>query len=190
MAFADNGDGHPNPAPQLSQVEESSALVDEMRQLSVDAGQRPYRVFSVIVEWSSGELYRGTQKVVCEKEFLPTPLIDLRPMYTTIREAGVFERGDIVMTEISPSLTEEQVSQLCFNGVHLPDGQQGYIEIQHDSRKGNNPKRRRFTVRGVPWHDTEKFQWVATLTDEEPDRLPSGEFIEKTTDPPRIYRPS
>ena len=190
MAFSDNGKGSPNLAPQLSLVEEQSQLVDEMRQMQTDAGLRPYRVFSVIVEWDSGELYRGKQRVVGEKEFLPTPLVDLRPMYTNMREAGVFEHGDIVLREVSPSLTEAQVGELFFNGAKLPPGQQGYIEVRHDARKGNEPPRRRFTVRGVPWHDAERFQWIATLSDEEPDRLPNGDIVEKTTNPPNIYRPT
>lgn len=190
MAFSDNGKGSPDLAPQLSLVEEQSGLVDELRQLQTDVGLRPYRVFSVIVKWDSGELYRGTQSIVGEKEFLPTPLVDLRPMYSVVKESGVFEHGDVVLREISPSLTEDQIRELFFNGAELPPGQQGYIEVRHDARKGNTPRRRRFIVRGAPWHDAERFQWIASLSDEEHDRLPSGELIEKTLNPPTIYRPT
>lgn len=190
MAFSNNGKGSADPAPQLSLVEEQSELVDELRQLQTEFGLRPYRVFSVVVEWDSGELYRGTQRIVGEKEFLPTPLVDLRPMYTLLREAGTFEHGDIVLREISPSLTEDQIKELFFNGAKLGPGQLGYIEVRHDARKGNEPSRRRFVVRGAPWRDAERFQWIATLSDEEHDRLPNGELIEKTLDPPKIYRPT
>lgn len=190
MGFSNNGKGSPDPDPELSLVEEMSPLVDEMRQLQTEFGTRPYRVFSVITEWSSGELYRGDERVICEKEFLPTPLIDLRPMYSVMSEAGIIQHGDVVMREISPSLTEDQIRELCFNGVDLKPGQQGYIEVVHDRRKGNSPERRRFTVRGAPWHNAEKFEWIVTLSDEEIPRNRDGSLPEKTLNPVTIYRPS
>lgn len=192
MTFSNNGKGNPDPAPQLSLTEEMAELADEMRQLQTDFGQRPYRVFSVTTQWSAGEIYRGDESVICEKEFLPTPFVDLRPMYTTMTEAGRFEHGDIVLREVSPSLTEDQIRELCFNGVELPPGQQGFIEIRYDSRKGGQPERRRFSVRGVPWHDAERFEWVVTLSDEEQPRNRDGSLKqEHLVNPPvDVYRPS
>jgi hypothetical protein len=189
MAFSDNGKGEPVLNPQSSLVEESSELVDELRQLQAESGLRPYRVFCVLVEWSGGELYRGTSRVLSEKEFLPTPFVDLRPMYSLMSEAGRFEHGDVVLREISPSLTEDQVKELCSNGAELPPGQQSFIEVRHDERKGNEPTRRRFTTRGVPWHNAEEFEWIVTLSDEEENRRRDGALPEKTLDPIRVYRP-
>jgi hypothetical protein len=190
MGFSNNGEGAPNQAPQISLNESFSSLADDMRQMLTDFGMRPYRVFSVITEWSSGELYRGDERVVSEKEFLPTPLVDLRPIYTTMTEAGLMESGDLFMREISPSLTEDQVRQLCFNGEPLGAGQQGYIEIRHDTRKEMLTERRRFTVRGAPWHDAEKFEWVVSLSEEEGARERDGSIEGVASPAPKVYRPS
>jgi hypothetical protein len=189
MTFSDNGKGEPDLTPETSLVEDSSELVDDLRQLQTDAGLRPYRVFCVVVEWSGGELYRGESSVASEKEFLPTPLVDLRPMYSIMSEAGRFEHGDIVMREISPSLTEDQVNELCSNGAELGPNQQSFIEIRHDARKGNEPTRRRFVTRGVPWHNAEEFEWIVTLSDEDENRGRAGELPDKTLDPIRVFRP-
>ena len=190
MGFSSNGDGQPNPAPQNSLAEDLGDVADDMRQLYTDFGLRPYRVFSVIIEWTGGELYRGEPRVICEKEFLPTPYIDLRPLYSNYTEAGILQHGDIVMREVSPSITEDQIRELCFNGEPLPKNQQGFIEVTHDRRKGNMPKRRRFVVRGAPWHDAEKFQWVVALSEEDDERNRNGAINQPTLDPPRIFRPS
>lgn len=172
-------------------ADDLAAVADELRQLKVDCGLRPYKVFSVVVEWSSGELYRGCETVICEQEFTPTPYIDLRPMYTVMSPVGQLEHGDVVMREISPTLSEDQVRNLCFDGFELKNGQQKYIEVRYDERNGTPERRRRFVIRGVPWHDAERFEWVVTLSDQniERDRAGLPEEIHEIN-PPKVYRPS
>jgi len=159
----------PNPAPGRSLAEEFGEAVDEMRQLHVDAGMRPYRVFVVTLEWPSGEIGRGEPRVKRETELLPTPVVDLRPTTTYIRSAGRVERGGAKLSEVSPRYTEEEIAGLFECSATL----QSFVEVTVDSRDGN-AKRRRFGVVGAPWRDADAFDWKVKLTTEDEARTKAG----------------
>jgi hypothetical protein len=177
----------PHPAPERSLAEELGELVDDARQLNTDFGLRPYRVFSVLYEWSGGAVGKGRVQRVREQEFLPTPLVDLRPVRSTPRNAGKVEEGQVTLREVSPRYTEDQIAGLLFQDG-LGVGQEGFVEVQYD-RRGGLAKRRRFGVHGVPWHDAEKFEWVVRMVRARPDRKRSGKPNERTDIPERILNP-
>ena len=168
-------------------MEELGETADELRQLYTDLGLRPYRVFSVLVQWSGGKIGKGVADVVRETEFLPTPLVDLAPVWTEMKSAGKVEDGVATLREISPRLTEDQVRGLFFQDALKP-GQEGFIEVVEDARDGQSP-RRRFGVRGAPYRRAGKFEWACRLQRARKDRKRSGELDEPTSNPARLQNP-
>lgn len=170
------GDGsgaHPDPDPCVSLVESLGETVDSLRQLYTDFGLRPYRVFSVVYEWSGGDVGRGLPRVISEQEMLPTPrVIETSGVSGELRSAGLVERGTVRLEQVSPRYTEDQVRLLFFQ-YPLPPGKQGFIEMRIDSRDGST-ERRRFIVRGIPFRDAQGFQWRVTLLRQDEDRTRSG----------------
>ncbi len=62
---------------------------------------------------------------------------------------------------------------VLFHVQPLPKDRNGFIEIVHDRRDGE-AKRRRFTVKGVPFHEADKFQWVCSLLAQDQPRTRAG----------------
>lgn len=158
---------HANRRPGSSLVESLGDIVDEARQLNTDFGLRPYRVFSIVVEWSGGEVGKGAPTVIRETEFLPTPLVQMGSsrgiggVDTRMTEGGLSERGMVVMTEVSPRLTEDDI-QALFHLQPVPQNLDAFIEIRMDARDGATT-RRRFAVQGVPDRRADKFDWRVKL---------------------------
>lgn len=163
---------HPNPSPERSIVESLGAVVDDARQLLTDFGMRPYRVFSIVVEWSGSDRGRGLPRVVSEQEILPTPEVDFAGLRGQMRSAGKVDTGGATLRELSPRLTEEDI-ELLFHVQPLPAGQEGFIEIQMDRRDGE-ARRRRFVVQGAPQRKPEDFEWTVRLASQEGKRERSG----------------
>jgi hypothetical protein len=170
-----------NPLDTLT--EELGIVVDEARELEVELGLRPYRVFTVVVEWDGGEVGRGVQRVVSEREFLPTPKVSFGGLSSKITEGGRQEGGTAQLSRISPRMTETEIRRSFPSD--LGPTQQYFIEIQMDRRDGIAP-RRRFVVTGVPFRDAEKFEWRATLFLQNGERKPAGQLPELTVYPPRF----
>ena len=158
-----------------------------MRQLKTDLGLRPYRVVSVLLSWSGRKVGVGIPSVVREVERLPTPLVDLSPVRTSNRSAGKVEEGSAYLREVSPRYTEAELQGVLFQG-ELQPGQEGFLEVRHDSRDGVT-ERRRFGVEGVPYRAAGKFQWVVKLKRQRPDRKTDGKLDERTEFPERITNP-
>jgi len=162
-------------SPLSSLYETMGSVADDMRQIRVDLGGRPYQVYTVVIAWSGGEEGRGRQKVIRETPFLPTPRVrDLAQITSRPTEVGAAERGDAVLDEISPRYTEEDIAK--FFPEDLPAGQRYFIEVRMDSRDGPNVPRRRFTPRGVPMRRIERFDWTVRLAKQDSDRGPRGEL--------------
>jgi hypothetical protein len=184
---------HPNPAPQCSLAEELGGLADDLRQLNTDLGMRPYRMFSVVYEWSGKEIGRGEPRIIFEQEFLPTPkltlvgLVDRGYIRASVAEVaqsgGSVERGVISVIEISPRYTEDQINWLFRQGGDLDPGQIAFIEIAMDRRDGA-ATRRRFTVNSVPQRDATKFYWSVELVRQELDRTRAGQPVDSATGKP------
>ena len=161
-----------NPAPQRSLVEELGEVADDLRQLNTDLGMRPYRVFSVLVEWSGTARGRGKPTTVREVELLPTPLVDFRPLGKASTSGGKTDRGTARLREISPRYTEEDIESL----FRQPAGasSETFLEVRYDARGGRDPVRRRFVVKDVPHHEAENFQWVCTIVAQDQPRRRDG----------------
>lgn len=165
-------DLHPNPDPERSLVEDLGDTVDELRQLYTDFGMRPYRVFSVVYLWTGGAIGRGEAIVESEKEFLPTPWVDTKPVRSDPRSGGIVERGMATLREVSPRLTEDEISDMC-GCEHRDPARQTFIEVTMDARDGSS-KRRRFAVAGVPYRNAGGFEWEVQIVRQDQDRERDG----------------
>jgi hypothetical protein len=167
---------HPLADPERSLVESLGGIVDDIRQINTDLGARPYRVFSVTLKWSGGEIGRGDAEVVSETEFLPTPdLSSINSVRRSLLSGGNVERGGLALYEISPRYTEDQLDALCYGDRECRGPAfQTFIEVSIDRRDGDRTKRRRFTIAAVPYRDAKRFQWTVDLTKQDGDRKPDG----------------
>lgn len=175
--------------PSASLIESLGSLVDDARQIAVDLGARPYRVFSVHVRWTGGEVGRGEAVRVQEREFLPTPYLDeTSGVRGELRSGGLVERGTIRLRQISPRYTEDQVRGLCCCSLVGPDGlpdpaMEGWIEVRVDSRDGLTT-RRRFVVTGQPYRNAERsIEWTASLLRQDQDSTRAGDPYAYTNTP-------
>lgn len=172
---------HPNEDVECSLVESLGGIVDDIRQLATDLGARPYRVFSVVSQWSGGEIGRGEVQLLRETEFLPTPkLVETSGVRAEPKSGGIAERGTIKLREVSPRYTEDEVRGLLGTGP-LTDPATGiplaavevFVEVRMDPRDGVS-ERRRFIVSGMPYRDGEAFEWVVSLLRQDQDRTRGG----------------
>lgn len=162
----------------MSLVEELGEVVDDLRQIATEFGARPYRVFSIVVGWSGGEIGRGDQTVLEETELLPTPFIDLSSIRYRVTSGGKTDDGTVKMFEISPRYTEDEVRALFSRA--LGTAEQQFIEVRLDARFGEDPVRHRLTLSGMPFHDATGFQWVVNLLVQQEERRRTGETSERT----------
>lgn len=174
-----------NPLPCRSLVEGLGEVADDLRQLYTDFGLRPYRLFSVVVSWSGGEIGRGTASVASETEFLPTPKVDVRPLSREATEAGEVERGQIRVSEISPRYTEEDI-RVLFHTQPLPAGHEGFVEMRMDGRDGKYAVRHRLIVADTPWRQADKFQWTVRMVAQDEPRSRTGVLPQPVRYPVRL----
>lgn len=171
----------PNPRPEASLVNSLGALADDLRQLYTDFGLRPYRLFSVVTEWSGGDYGRGEECVVSEQELLPTPRVSLSGLRGMMSDGGLRERGTLRVDQISPRYTEDDI-QALFHVRPLPPRYTGWIEMREDARDGELVPRRRFVVIGTPARMADKFEWQVDMTQQDPSRDRFGR-LNRTGDP-------
>lgn len=178
---------HPEASPERSLVEDMGEVADDMRQLFTDFGARPYRVFSVVYDWTGGEVGRGDAVILSEQELLPTPLVDLSGSGSQMTAAGRKSDGVARLTEVSPRYTEDQIYGLF--PTRLEGSQRFFIEVRMDARDGDSPIRRRYTIRRVPYRDPLNFQWIIPLYSQEEDRdRDTGELGKTRFYPARLNR--
>lgn len=155
-------------------AEQLSVIVDEARAEYTAIGLRPYRVFSVIVQWSGGIKGRGVPSVVSETEILPRPWVTTEKLKDQATSSGIQERGMMKIKHISLRYTEDDIRALFFEQP-VTDPYEGFIEVRIDSRDGN-PVRRRFVTKSAPYRNEEKFYWSCDLIEQDQARSRSGRF--------------
>lgn len=156
--------------PECSLAEDMAEVVDDLRQMLVDEGLRPYEVRSVVVRWSGGERHRGTPSVVFERPFLPIPRVHgISGVARDLRPGGTVKRGTVTLTGISPRYTLEDILELIPRD--LQRGEEHFIEISLDKREGN-PARLRYVVSGTP--ERRPLDWTVKLTKQDENRDRSG----------------
>ena len=173
MGVGRNGGGLEPWEADRSLGDDLSQVVDDAQQIVADLGLRPYRVFSVVEQWSGGARGRGRVSIVRELEFAPPPVLSMRSLRRDMKSAGVVERGELTLERISPRYTEEEIRS--FFPTNLDGGQYAYIEQRFDGRNGGEPQRRRFTISSVPFLELpRRFQWSVRVRPQDDPRAPNG----------------
>lgn len=153
--------------------DELPELVDEAQQLVADLGLRPYRIFSVVEQWTGGARGRGDVQIIREQEFTPPPVLRRKGLRRDMKSAGVVERGLLTLTRISARYTEEEIRS--FFPTDLERGQYAYIEQRFDGRNGGEPQRRRFTIASVPELQIPgRFEWTVDVRPQDDPRDAAG----------------
>lgn len=176
---------HLNQQPQLSLTESLGGVVDDLRQIYTDLGQRPYTVHSVVVAWTGGSPGHGDAVVAQEVQLLPTPkLVDMKPVRGVAKPAGFDEEGAITLRQISPRYTEDDIRAL-FHTQPLSRDREAFLEVRVDGRDGSTI-RRRFTVKGAPFRDAPKFGWSVRLITQSHDRARDGRIRDDVASPAEV----
>lgn len=152
-----------------SLAERLAKTINHVRQKQVELGVRMYRVFSIRRHWSGGTPGRGDVTDVCTRELTPRPKVDFRNR-RELTAAGWIERGVVVISEINPQLTEDEVIDL-FSPRDVAAGDEQFIEVVMDARDGQ-AKRRRLVISEPPRRTA--FAWSVTAREQDTARERSG----------------
>jgi len=139
-------------------------IVDCIRDLQTELGNRPYRVRLVRTTWSTGVRGRGVESVVFTRDILPTPLVvDMTSLAEVVTAVGVNEQGTVQLQEISGRYTEDQLLGEDAVGNPPGPGDNIYFEITFYRRDGLPAELRRFVKQSAPYYKASGFQWNITL---------------------------
>lgn len=151
-------------------------LVDDLRNLHADLGNRPYRVFLIWTRWTGSRRGEGIEEVVREQELLPVPLIAVDGVALQLQNIGMDEIGTAQASELSPRFTEFELRGLDEAGKALPPNETFYWEVRL-VRRSKESSRMRFRITGKPSYSTTEggtLEWKVRLTRASPDRDGDG----------------
>ena len=156
-------------------------VVDRVRQLNTRLGLRPYRVFLVHLSWP-GRKGIGQPQVLSEREILPTPkVVDMSTTSLFLRAAGLGEEGSIVVGEISPKYSEDDLMGLtpdltsATDPMTSSDNVEFFWEIRESRQVFPAPQPRRYVPSGVPALNLKKSEWRVPLTKQDGNRARGGQ---------------
>jgi len=152
-------------------------VVDNVRNLFTKFGLRPYKIRIVRVKWSGGRRGRGVPHIARQEDLLPTPLVDdLNALTEVLEPIGMDETGTIVVSEISGRFTDDQLRYLDDDGEQPGPDEEIFYEIEYPQPDGSGGDvMRRFTLRGAPHYDANRFQWSVRLERAQEDRTRQGD---------------
>lgn len=162
-------------------VQKLTPVADKVRNLKTRLGGRPYEAFLIHTRWSGGVRHKGTEEILSVTQILPGVQVSaLTAQSQTLQSAGLDEVGTIIVSEISPSYTEDELLGIGPQGQPIPADQQFYWEITYPRPYPDAAVRRRYTVDSSPDYRATQFDWKVVLVKagEERDRvtgLPQGD---------------
>jgi hypothetical protein len=162
--------------PSRTLAEQLSTVVDDLRQIRVSFGMRPYTVHSIRIRWDGGEIGKGEPITVSDLPIQPTPKIANENMRISSENAGGIERGTIRLIEISPRYTEDEIKFYFAQEKRVDE--EGFIEIRIDSRDGIT-ERDRYVVSNEPHRRPEKWDWTVQLQKQDANRKRDGSYRDK-----------
>jgi len=161
-------------------------VADRLRQLGTKFGIRPYRVFLVWTRWDGGERGQGREQVVQELEILPTPNVrSLDSLALSPISTGVLPVGSVRLTEVSTSLTYDQLTGRMYpqpHVDHVPEPWEFFYEVREDGRGDDPPRRMKFSLFSEPHRNAENVEWVVVLSRVSEDRNRDGSSAYTTGD--------
>lgn len=195
----------------LTLGEDLVQTADDIRQLYTDFGLRPYKIFQVWIGWTldenddgvvSGvelllgevEVGAGRPVLLCERELLPTPAIQVGGVSKRLDVTGDTESGGLLVTQISPRFSEDELVGLVYpyRDEARPNTLKAGIDFFYEVRENRppgfvdpgyqgfqppqelQPTRRRFRVNQAPSRETDAFQWTLGLERADGERSRDG----------------
>lgn len=153
-----------------------SRMWDRARDMYTRAGLRPY-VITIVRVRSAGARRRGdgVPVLVGEWRLLPTPKIgDLSGLQEVLNPDQLREMGQVLLSEISLSYTEDILLGRGDDGTPVPPDETVYYEIQFLDGTGMPRQRRRFTAASPPFANVAQAMWTISLTRAHGDRDRQG----------------
>jgi len=158
--------------PETTLVEDLAEVADDIRQIATDLGARPYTVHAIRVRWEGGEVGRGEPVPSFEVQLLPTPKLSGISSFDRYNaEAGAVERGDMVLTGVSPRYSESDIDTMF--GVDAGPDEECFVEVRIDQRDGNTI-RRRFALAKPPERRPTMCDWRVSIRRHSGDRQVDG----------------
>ena len=131
--------------------------IDKIRQLPVNLGLRPYRVFMVHILWSGERIGEGQPQETSRREILPTPRIrDMSATTEVLSAFGRTEEGGIVVDRISAKFSEDDLMGVTPDLIDPAMPRTGkrngdfFWEVQENRPGTPNPIPRRYVPSGTP----------------------------------------
>lgn len=159
-------------------------LVDRVRQIATNLGDRPYCVDLVWTRWSGGTIGLGDESEIARFPLVPNPvLMDVSGVLQMPFSAGILPVGSVRVTEISAGQTNEDLLRgfvLADRVTPRPEDVAFFWEVRLDERNvppgGAKPQRARYRLSGSPWYDADNVQYVALIerASEDPSRQGTG----------------
>lgn len=155
-------------------------LVDCLRGLNTTLGARTYQVQLVWTRWTGGSRGRGQETLVQVLPLLPTPKVSaLKAISLELTNAGQNEQGQLEVSELSPSYTEDLLMGRdgpVVRGQDLPPDMQFWWEI-YQPEPGVTSPRRRFFPKSAPSYDATALQWRIQLVQQQRPRARDGRVL-------------
>jgi hypothetical protein len=158
-------------------------IVDEIRQLAVDLGANPYRVFLIHEQWPGPRRGQGDPVVISCREIVPPPKVsDMTATRMMLRSVGLTEEGSLLVSQISGHYTEDDLLGKTLDLQDPVKSRTGagdvdfFWEVVENRPSNPAPVRRRYRPDGVPMLSRDGFQWKVPLVKAEPNRSRQGAF--------------
>lgn len=142
-----------------------SAMWDRARDSLSRAGLRPYGV-SIVRARAAGMRARGDgpTEIVGQWPILPTPKIgDLTAISQVLDADQLREQGQVLLSEISLSYSEDMLLGRGEDGSPIPPGDAVFYEIRYFDAQGRSTTRMRFVAASRPSANTERGEWTILL---------------------------
>lgn len=158
-------------------------LVDKIRQIATNLGDRPYLVDLVWTKWSGSTIGIGDEHELSRFPLVPNPVVsELAGILQNPFSAGLLPVGSMRVTEISAGQTTEDMLRgrvLADRTTQRPSNVDFFYEVRGDGRNQppNTPaERKRFRLLGDPSLDADNVCYVVLLerASEDPSRLGTG----------------
>ena len=163
------------PAIESTLIASLTCVADQIRNIGVCLGARPYKVSLIWTRWTYGERGFGAEEVIRVEPILPVPLVrDLNSLRSALQNIGVIEDGSVRISEISPRFTEDFLNGLGPNGEPIPQDVNFFWEVNYE-RPNNSGVRRRFTPISAPYYDPTNFEWRVDLQKAAENRARNGD---------------
>jgi hypothetical protein len=145
--------------------------VDAIRNIATVLGARPYKIRIVRVRWSTGTRGEGVGEALSAMDLLPTPKMSgLGAVKEIVNPIGLDEAGELEVTQISGTFSENDLRGYDSDGAPPADGDEVFYEIEFPQMDGQPGLKRRFLLSGAPEYLASACQWKITLNRAHDDR--------------------